>query len=86
MAEMALSGEEGAGTGAQLPPQVNMPVNGGAEKLFGPLGKMFWTQFKTIGHSLKNLGPSQKTLRPQTFYQSKDTCRVLLASLPVQNF
>jgi len=25
---------------------------------------MCWTYFKTIGHSLKNLGPSQKTLRP----------------------
>ena len=29
-----------------------------------PPWKMCWTQFKTIGHSLKNLGPSQKTLRP----------------------
>jgi len=26
-------------------------------------GKMFWTWFKTIGHSLKNLGPSKKTFR-----------------------
>jgi len=25
---------------------------------------MCWTQFKTIGYSLKNVGPSQKTLRP----------------------
>jgi len=25
---------------------------------------MCWTQFKTIGHSLKNLGPSQTTLHP----------------------
>jgi len=25
---------------------------------------MCWTHFKTIGHSSKNLGPSQKTLRP----------------------
>jgi len=25
---------------------------------------MCWTKFKTIGHSSKNLSPSQKTLRP----------------------
>jgi len=25
---------------------------------------MCWTQFKTIGHSSKNLGPSQKTSSP----------------------
>jgi len=25
---------------------------------------MFWTKFKYIGHSVKNLSPSQKTLRP----------------------
>ena len=25
---------------------------------------MCWTQFKNIGHSSKNLGPSQKTFRP----------------------
>jgi len=25
---------------------------------------MCWTWFKTIGRSLKNLGPSQKTIRP----------------------
>jgi len=29
-----------------------------------PHGKMCWTYFKTIGHSLKNLSPFQKTLRP----------------------
>ena len=28
---------------------------------FHPPGKMCWMQFKPIGHSLKNLGPSQKT-------------------------
>jgi len=45
-----------------------MPATRGGE---GPLekssplpGKMCWTWFKTIGHSSKNLGPSQKTLRP----------------------
>jgi len=31
--------------------------------IFRPSGKMGWTFLKTIGHSLKNLGPSQKTLR-----------------------
>jgi len=25
---------------------------------------MCWTSFKTIGHSSKDFGPSQKTLRP----------------------
>jgi len=25
---------------------------------------MFWTKFKFIGHSVKNVTPSQKTLRP----------------------
>ena len=40
---MALSGEEGVGTGAQLVPQVSMPVNRGRRKNFRPLGKMFWT-------------------------------------------
>jgi len=29
-----------------------------------PPGKMCWTSFKTIGHSSKNVGPSQNTLRP----------------------
>jgi len=32
-------------------------------KIFGPPGKMCSTKFKTIGHILKKLGPSQKTLR-----------------------
>ena len=31
---------------------------------FAPSGKMCWTSFETIGHSSKNLGPSQKTFRP----------------------
>ena len=30
-------------------------------KYIAPAGKMCWTQLKTIGHSLKNLGPFQKT-------------------------
>jgi len=29
-----------------------------------PLGKIWWLYFETIGHSSKNLSPSQKTLRP----------------------
>jgi len=34
-------------------------------KIFAPPpGKMCWTSIKTIGHSSKKLGPSQKTLRP----------------------
>jgi len=33
------------------------------EKIFVTPGKMRWTQFKTIGYSLRNLGPSQKTFR-----------------------
>jgi len=32
-------------------------------KLFALHGKFCWAQLQTIGHSLKNLGPSQKTLR-----------------------
>ena len=35
-----------------------------SRKFFAPPGKMFWTQFKSVGHSAKNLSPSQKTLRP----------------------
>jgi len=31
--------------------------------LFVPPGKIGWAYLKTIGHSLKSLGPSQKTLR-----------------------
>ena len=33
-------------------------------KFFSSPGKICWTSFKTIGHSSKKLGPSQKTLRP----------------------
>jgi len=33
-------------------------------KFFNPPGKMHWTSIKIIGHSSKNLGPSQKTLCP----------------------
>ena len=33
-------------------------------KFFANPGKVCWTSFKTIGHSSKNLGPLQKTLRP----------------------
>jgi len=46
------------------------PVTKGAQgekpprKFFAPPGKMCWTSFKTTGHSSKNLGPYQKTLRP----------------------
>jgi len=32
-----------------------------SRKFFSPPGKMCWTYFKSIGHSLKNLGPSLKT-------------------------
>jgi len=32
--------------------------------IFASPGKMFWTKFKSIGYSLKNLSPSQTTLRP----------------------
>jgi len=37
---------------------------------------MFWTKFKFIGHSVKNLSPSQKTLRPPW-------CPKLVMGLPV---
>jgi len=33
-------------------------------KTFRLRGKMCWTWFKTVGHIFKNLGSSQKTLRP----------------------
>jgi len=33
------------------------------ENFFLPPGNMCWAQFKTIGYRLKNLDPSQKTLR-----------------------
>ena len=33
-------------------------------KIFAPTGKMCWTYFETISHSLKNLSPSYKTLCP----------------------
>jgi len=33
-------------------------------KYFVPAGKMCLTEFKTIGHSVKYLSPSQNTLRP----------------------
>ena len=33
-------------------------------KLFAPSVEMCWTQFKNIGHSSMNLGPSWKTIRP----------------------
>jgi len=35
------------------------------QEMFAPLGKMCWTYFKTTGHSLNILSPSQKTLRPR---------------------
>ena len=62
-------------------PQVSMPVNRGRRKIPPPLGKMFWMQFKTIGHSLKNLGPSQETLHPSNILsihslQSHMSCSV----------
>jgi len=31
-------------------------------KMFAPPGKMCWTYFETIGHSLKNLSPLRKLL------------------------
>jgi len=43
------------------------PVTRGAKPLlekFSPPGKMCWTYFKTIGHSLKYLSPFEKTFRP----------------------
>ena len=42
---------------------------------FAPPGKMCWTSLKTIGHSSKNLDPSQKTLRPSW-------CPKLVTGLP----
>jgi len=39
------------------------PVTGGEQEAFRPPGKMCWTWFKTIGHSLKNWAP-QKTFCP----------------------
>jgi len=52
---------------------INVPQarNPGGRKGANPPRKNFalpekkcWTWFKSIGHSSKNLGPSQKTLRP----------------------
>jgi len=48
---------------------LNRPVTRGAGKRspprkISPTWKMCWTWFKSIGHNSKNLGPSQKTLRP----------------------
>ena len=65
-------------------PQISMPVNGGRRKIFRPLEKMFWTWFQTIGHRLKNVGPSQKTLRPPNILsirslQSHISCSFRLA-------
>ena len=34
------------------------------ENFLPPVGKICWTWFESIGHSLKNLGHSMKTLRP----------------------
>jgi len=47
---------------------LDRPVTRGGDspprKFFSPRGKICWIYFETIGHSLKNLVPSQKTLRP----------------------
>jgi len=48
-------------------------------KIFRPPGKMCWTSFQTIGHSLKNLAPSQKTLRPSR-------CPKLVTGLIISHF
>jgi len=52
----------------QLVCNITRPVNRGGEatprKIFASPGKMCWTYFETIGHSLKIFSPSQKTLRP----------------------
>jgi len=43
---------------------ITRPVTrGGSRRGEVPPGKMFWTKFKSIGHSVKNLSPSHKTLR-----------------------
>jgi len=42
----------------------NQGRSGGATKIFAHPEKMCWTSFKIIEHSLKNVVPSQKTLRP----------------------
>ena len=48
--------------------EVHRSVTRGGEdprrKIFVPTRKMCWTYFKTIGHSLKSLSPSEKILRP----------------------
>jgi len=44
---------------------------------------MCWTYFETVGHSLKNLGPSQKTLR-SPYCPKLVTC--LVASAREWNF
>jgi len=36
-------------------------------KIFTPLGKTCWKGLKTIGHSLKSLGPNQKTISPTKY-------------------
>jgi len=46
---------------------ITRPVTMGEQplgKLLATPGKMCWISFEAIGHSSKNLGPSQKTLRP----------------------
>jgi len=45
----------------------NQGVEAPLEKCLHPPGKMCWTSFKTIGHSSKNLAPSQKTLCPSWY-------------------
>jgi len=43
---------------------VHRPVTNGAQGSFAPPGKMIWTKFKSIGHSVKALSPSQKLFAP----------------------
>jgi len=48
---------------------------------------MFWMKFKTIGHSLKNVGPSQETFHPSNILlihslQSHMSCSFRLAYQP----
>jgi len=46
---------------------------------------MYWTQFESIGHSLKNLGHSQKILPPplvsQAGYGPENNCIIPFSNL-----
>jgi len=48
----------------------NQGVRSSPRKFVAPSGKICWTYFESIEHSLENLGHSQKTLRPPLVSQA----------------